>query len=83
MLGIETHPEIILKEPVRLMHAFFILCGFRVMQIFIDMIWYDIKLYKYAGEDYLRYGKHYPIRLYIMMKKYQKMRSTGNIGIKR
>jgi hypothetical protein len=70
MLGIETNDIIILKEPYRIFQAFWILCGFRLLQVLITMIIYEIKYYKNSGEDYLLYGKRYVLRLRIIQDRY-------------
>ena len=48
-----------LAEPYRLIHGFFILCGFWMIGKLIWMVIYEIKYYDGAGEDYLNYGKEY------------------------
>ena len=72
MFGIDINPEIILKEPIRLWVAFWILCGFYMLNYLSDMIWSEIQ-YNGGGDDFIRYGK-----------KYVKNKcSTRNKGIKK
>ena len=64
MLGTSIDSTIILQEPIRLFYALPYLCGLWLLSIFVNMIYYEIKYYNGAGEDYLRYGK------YGMLKNY-------------
>ena len=57
MLGIPTNDAIILQEPIRLWYAFWVLCGFYMLNFLTDMIYYEIK-YK-MGEEFLNYGRKY------------------------
>lgn len=74
MLGIPVDDTVILKEPIRLWQAFWLLCGFWVLNYLTDMIYYEIKYYNGAGDDFLLKGKRYVMRLRIMRKKYNDMR---------
>lgn len=79
MLGVETNDIIILQEPFRLFQAFWILAGFRLLDVLGRMIYYDIKYYNNAGEDYLSYGSRYVMRLRIMRSKYKELKYNNEL----
>jgi hypothetical protein len=57
MLGMPIDDTIILKEPIRLFYAFWIMCGFYMMNYLIDVIYCE---YKYKlGDECLHHGKKY------------------------
>lgn len=58
MFGANIDGSIILKEPLRLWQAFWILCGFRMIDFLLNMIISELK-YKGGGEDFIQYGKKY------------------------
>ena len=57
MLGIPVDDTIILQEPFRLVQAFFIMCGFYLLNYLTDAIYYEVKYG--MGEDFFNYGRKY------------------------
>lgn len=58
MFGTDIDSTIILREPIRLWQAFWIMGGFYIINYLLDMIHCEIK-YEGGGEDFIQFGKKY------------------------
>ena len=80
MYGDTIDWSIPLQHPENLFTSLWVLLGFWMLEQLYYMCYYEWKMYKGAGWDFMRFGRMYVIRMNVLVNK---ISSTRNKGIQK
>ena len=58
MFGTEINYTNIINHPENLWYAFWILCGFKMIDYLFNVVYWEYKFYN-GGEDFIKFGNKY------------------------